>query len=129
MQRLLVLAAACVLLTAPTPWAWRLAALAGLTLFILAAIRKSPGWQARDKLVLNHDGRVRFTDAHGETDGHLNDGTWVSPWFCVLHWNTLEGGAARHSLVCASLNGADDYRRLMCWARLGAFSGRESLPS
>ena len=127
LQGLVALAAACVLLTAPAPWAWRLGALVALSLFTLIAAGLPPGWQARGKLVLNLDGRVRVTDADGETEGLVNGGAWVSPWFCVLHWMALEGGARRHSLLCASLNRADDYRRFLCWARLGAFSGRESL--
>ena len=124
-QLLIFLATGFFILTASTPWLWKLGATVALLIFYALAIHRSAQRTARNSLLLRLDGSIRLSSNTYEVDGQLVGGAWVSRWICVLHWAELESGSWKHSIVCATENRACDYRRLMVWLRLGIGDKRE----
>lgn len=125
---LTALAAFTLLLAAPSPPAWRLAAVAALAVFLLFERHRSKRRNGNGTLQLRLDGNLQFTAGDSSVSGLLDGGSWTGSHFCMLHWTPLDGGRRHHSLVCASRNRADDYRRLLVWTRLGAFDDRKTAP-
>ena len=111
---------AVLLLFSPAPLPFRLSAIAALSVFMLAERRFSAPRQAFGTLHLRLDGTVRHRGADTTTEGMLTGSGWFSRHLCVVGWRPLDGGWRRHSLVCASSNRTNDYRRLLVWMRLGA---------
>lgn len=126
LQAVTAISAFCFLLAAPSPWSWRLAAIAVLGVFAAFQAWRQFHHRTCGRLVLHLDGSVLNRLADTEIDGVLDGGAWVSRWFCVVCWKPLEGGARRHSLVCAELNQNSEYRRLMVWMRLGVGRAEEA---
>jgi hypothetical protein len=126
LQTAIAFVAAALILAAPSSLDWRLAAFALLAVVFTVDRR----WSARNEepgaLLIRLDGTVIHRSGFGETIGILDDKAWVSRWVCVVCWTTLETAKRRHSLVCASLNSADDYRRLRVWLRLGSAPAHEA---
>ena len=88
------------------------------------ASTERPGVNGRHdpvSLVLHLDGRLELRDDGSEIHGVARPEAWTSRWFCVLRWTRNDIGRHCNSLVCASENHPDDYRRLLTWLRLGAF--------
>ena len=124
-QTLAFAAAAILLLTATTPWLWKTAALAVLLLVHFHALGHTRRLHPTRKLVLRLDHSLRLYEGNSETDGTTGEGAWISRWLCVLRW-TAGDGSRRISLVCASENHVDDYRRLLVFLRLRVGTGARS---
>ena len=124
LQFVLVLLAAVAIAGTPTPPGWRAGALLALVIFTLLERRWSAGRQPGGTLCLRLDGTVLHRAAGLETTGMTVGAAWASSRFCVVHWTPLDSTHRRHSLVCASLNREDDYRRLLVFLRLGGAPGR-----
>jgi hypothetical protein len=116
-QTLLFVAAAVLLLTASTPWLWKSMSLLALLAVHVLALRHTRRAHPRCTLLLHPDGTLRLRYGNDEIDGCIADGAWLSPWLSVLRWTTGDG-RRRSSLVCASENRRDEYRRLLVFLRL-----------
>ena len=126
-RRLAFLLAGLGLVFSPIAWPWTLGTL--LVLLVSWAWAERPGAECRHgpvPLVIHLDGRLLFRDNGRETHGVARPEAWISRWFCVLRWRQDVGGHKCNSLVCASENDPEDYRRLLTWLRLGAFRGGKS---
>ena len=121
-RRLAFLLAGLGLVFPPIAWPWALGALLALlvswawTELMIADCRRGPM-----PLVLHLDGRLQLRNGGQDIHGVARPEAWTSRWFCVLRWTRNDIGRNCNSLVCASANHPDDYRRLLTWLRLGAF--------
>lgn len=126
MRRLAFLLAGLGLVISGASWAWILVAI--LALVAAAWWSRRPGasgQRASARFALHADGRLTSRENGSEIHGLAGRAAWVSRWFCVLRWTDVDGGRSHTSLVCASENHADDYRRLLAWLRLDVFRVRE----
>jgi len=126
LQFLISCMAAISLLAVSTPWLWKLGALVVLILVHVYSGRHTARYHAPSDLLLRLDGTVRQRKGALEFNGTA-DSAWVSRWFCLVHWKTVDEGRRRHSLLCASNNRSDDFRRLRVFLRLGIYHAPGSL--
>ena len=119
LQFVLVVLAVVAIAITPTPPVWQAGALLALATFTRLERRWSAGRQNGGTLCIRLDGTVLYRPAGRETKGILAGAAWASSRFCVVHWTPFDSTRRRHSLVCASLNREDDYRRLLVFLRLG----------
>lgn len=118
LQLLTCCLAAISLLAVSTPWQWKLSALLVLSFVHFYSSRHTARYHAPSDLLLRLDGSMRERQGALEFNGTL-DGAWVSRWLCLIHWTAIEKGRQRHSLVCASNNRPENFRRLRVYLRLG----------
>ncbi len=126
LQLLLTSAAAILLLTISTPWPWKLGTLAALFFVHGFLLRHNARRHAPSSLLMRVDGALLQESAGIGLDG-LVDGAWVSRWLCVIHWTATGDSRRQHSLVCASNNRPEDFRRLLVLLRLGSRPSRDVL--
>lgn len=125
-QNLVFLLGAILILTLSTPLHVKLGTLAALCIVHLLVMRHNIQRHPPARLLVRLDGTLLLKTGDGEVYG-LVAGAWVSRWLCVIHWTAAEDRKQQHSLVCASGNRPDDYRRMMVVLRLGPRPSRDAL--
>lgn len=125
-QNLVSLLGAVLLLTLSTPLHLKLATLATLYIVHLLVARDNIRRHPPGRLLMRLDGTLLQKTGDVEVHG-LVAGAWVSRWLCVIHWTPAEDRKQQHSLVCASSNRPEDYRRMMVLLRLGPRPSRDAL--
>lgn len=125
-QRLAYLLAALGLLFSPAAWPWQSASIAALACAWVVSERHASRHSTPGRLVLHLDGRLLLSKAGKDRHGIPVRGAWVSRWFCIVRWSDNHNGLHHNTLVCASENHPDDYRRLLAWLRLDAFGKQEA---
>jgi hypothetical protein len=126
LQWVVATVAAILLLTLSTPWHWKLATWAALSFVYGFLLRHNTQRHPPSRLLMRLDGTLLLLNAGVELDGVV-EGAWVSRWLCVIHWTATGDNRRQHSLVCASDNTPDDFRRLLVLLRLGTRPSRGAL--
>jgi len=126
LQLLVTVVAALLLLTLSTPGHWKLGTLAALFFVHGFVVRHNALRHPPSRLLMRLDGTLLHKSAGIEMDGVVA-GAWVSRWLCVIHWSTAEDRRQQHSLVCASNNRPEDFRRMRVLLRLGSRPARDAL--
>lgn len=126
LQRLVAFVATLLLLTLSTPWHWKLGTLLALSVVFASVVRHNARHHPHGRLMMRMDGTL--LQERGDVEMHgMVEGAWVSRWLCVIHWATAEDNRQRHSLVCASNNRPEDFRRMLVLLRLGPRPSRDAL--
>ena len=117
----LAVAAGISLLAAGAQPAWTAVAIAGLAAALgYIGLRSDPA-ACRGRLHLADDGCGVLITAQGSRQVLQSSSGWISRWLCVLPLRDVRAGTELRCVVCASLNRADAYRRLLRRQRGGAW--------
>lgn len=104
--------------TAESAWEWKSGALVLLAVTHYLTRRHFRTKAAPGKIRLFRDGSAVLW-----IDGvmiHAAQGFsgWASRWLCVIPFESLSGCHLCRTIVCASENHPDDYRRLLVWLQM-----------
>jgi hypothetical protein len=124
----LAVAAGISLLVAGVQPVWTAVAFVGLVAALgYVGLRSDPA-PCRGRLHLSDDGCGILFTAQGSRQVLQSSSGWISRWLCVLPLRDVQAGTEFRCVICASLNRADTYRRLLRRQRGGAWRpvGEES---
>jgi hypothetical protein len=127
----LVFLATAALVSTPTAWAWRLAALVLLAVTYRLSRKRMRRNRFDLHLTLFSDGTAVAT-GQGCAERTLTwpaRGVWASRRLCILPVREDARADIIYCVILASRNNPDDYRRLLSWLRLGVGANTEVLPA
>jgi len=117
----LAVAAGITLVASTTHPAWAATAIVGLLGTLRYTWLRSDPAVCRGRLHLADDGSGVLFTAEGSRPVRQQGGGWISGCLCVLPLRDLESHKRLNCIVCATLNRADTYRRLLRRQRSGAW--------
>jgi hypothetical protein len=110
-----------IVLTSPTAWPWKLAAVAMLGLTWRWSAEPQGRGEPRTILTVYPDGAASVSTGGCEAPVELTGRAWTSRLVCVFELSEPGSGKRRWHRACAGRNAAADFRRLAGMLRLHRF--------